>query len=145
MFEFPKNTVGIVEKMMVTQVVPMGKTPEADSIPFEAPENLKPYVGTYNIPQAQLKLQITAQDSLLAIPDFVRKTNQPLLLYPDGEGWETKDGRYRVVFHKNDTGLVTRMDTYVSFTFTKGESAALVLEKLLEEVHWKRHWIPIKP
>ncbi|MBN1199897.1 MAG: tetratricopeptide repeat protein [Bacteroidales bacterium] len=132
-FLFPKSTVGTIETMIVTQVVPIPKKQDNDSLAMESPENLKPLVGTYSVPQANITLDVTAENEMLSIPDLIGRTKNRIILKRSGDSWNSENGQYSVKFETNETGEVTRMVTSISFTFTKGEPAANILEKVIEE------------
>ncbi|TSA26909.1 MAG: tetratricopeptide repeat protein [Bacteroidetes bacterium] len=132
-FQFPKNTAGLVEKMILMQSVPVPKKRESDSTQLYIPENLKAYIGTYAIPQANLTMKITAEEGTLSIPDLIGRTKNRIKLHETAKGWEDENGRYLVTFDHNEHGEVVRMVAVLSFTFRKGEPATAIMEKVIEE------------
>jgi len=132
-FRFPKNTVGKVEKLLVTQMVPIPRKGDFDTIPSGVPESLLPLIGIYDLPQAQITLNVSYKDGNLAIPDLIGRTDKLILLKEDGDDWKSDDGKYAIVFEKNEEGIVTRMVVSITFIFNSGEPAASIMEKVIEE------------
>ncbi|NQV03310.1 MAG: tetratricopeptide repeat protein, partial [Bacteroidia bacterium] len=132
-FQFPKNTVGKVEKLLVTQMVPIPRKGDFDTIPADVPDSLLPYIGVYDLPQAQITLNVSYEDGALAIPDLIGRTSELILLYEDGDVWTSGDGKYVVKFEKNDEGNVARMVVSITFVFNSGEPAAFIIEKIIDE------------
>jgi len=132
-FKFPKTTVGTVEKMYVTQVVPIPKSETPDSMLLDAPAHLAPMIGLYSLPQANLTVAVSARGNALRIPDITGPKGKKVILTESGKSWMSDDGKYEVQFEKNDQGEVSRMIISISFTFKKGEPAASVLEKVIDE------------
>jgi len=132
-FQFPKTTVGQVEKLLVTQMVPIPRKADPDSMSAGIPESLLPYIGVYDLPQAKLTVNITYTDGTLAMPDLIGRTKNLVFLWEDDGKWNSKDGKYTIRFEKNDEGKVTRMVAAINFTFHSGEPAAFIIEKVIED------------
>ncbi len=132
-FQFPKNTVGTVEKLLVTQMVPIPRKTDLDTLPSDVPRILLPYIGIYDLPQAKLTVPVSFQEGNLSIPDLIGRTNKPVILEEKDGKWNSEDGNYTIRFEKNDTGAVTRMVAAIHFTFNRGEPAANIIEKVIEE------------
>nr|MBC8315580.1 transglutaminase domain-containing protein [Bacteroidota bacterium] len=132
-FQFPKNTVGTVEKLLVTQMVPIPRKADLDTLPSDVPKILLPYIGIYDLPQAKLTVPVSYQEGNLSIPDLIGRTNKPVILLEKDGKWNSEDGKYTIRFEKNDTGTVVRMVAAIHFTFTRGEPAANIIEKVIEE------------
>ncbi len=132
-FQFPKNTVGKVEKLLVTQMVPIPRKGDSDTIPGDVPESLLPYIGVYDLPQAKLTVNITYTEGTLAMSDLIGRTRNLVFLREENGEWNSKDGKYTIRFDKNDEGKVTRMVASITFIFHSGEPAAFIIEKVIEE------------
>jgi len=132
-FELPKTTVGLVEKMIVTQTVSIPRKSDPDTMPEEVPVELHPLIGSYDLPQAQLVVNLNYKDGYLTIPDLLGRTKEPVILKNTENGWLSEDGRYLVNFDIAEDGTVSRMVTAISFTFSRGEPAANVIRKVIEE------------
>ncbi|MBL6950843.1 MAG: hypothetical protein ISR57_09395 [Bacteroidales bacterium] len=132
-FQFPKTTVGQVEKLFVTQAIPIPRKTALDTIPGDVPESLLPFIGIYDLPQAKITLNVTYEKGSLAIPDLIGRTSELIVLKEDGDDWKSSDGKYAVVFEQNDEGSVTRMVVSITFKFNRGEPAAFIVEKVIEE------------
>ena len=132
-FRFPKTTVGLVEKLFVTQTISIPRKADQDSIPGNVPESLAPYVGVYDLPQAKITLKVSSEEGTLAIPDLIGRTKELILLQDDAEGWASGDGKYVINFATNEEGDVTKMIVAVTFMFNRGEPAANIIEKIIEE------------
>ncbi len=132
-FQFPKNTVGHVEKLLVTQLVPIPRKSSLDSLSSDIPEELLPYIGVYDLAQAKLSLDVTYEDGGLAIPDLVGRTKNRILLKQEGDSWKSTDAKYTIRFETNDEGNVTQMVIAIMFEFHRGEPAAFIIEKIIEK------------
>ena len=132
-FQLPKNTVGQVEKMLVTQVVPISRKPGSDTVPEDVPDELKAFVGTYDLPQAKLVVDLVYENGTLTIPDLLGRTKERIKLIREEEAWVSEDGKYSINFDMNDDGEVRRMLTSITFIFNSGEPAANIIEKIIEE------------
>lgn len=132
-FKFAKTTIGTVEKMYVTQVVPIPKSETPDSMLLDAPGHLAPMIGLYSLPQANLTVDVSARGDELRIPDLTGPKGKKVILTESGKSWISDDGKYEAQFEKNDQGEISRLIISISFTFKKGEPAASVLEKVIDE------------
>ena len=86
-FKFQQNNAGQVEKMILTQIAPIPRLPGQDTILPEIPGSLVPYIGTYDLPQARMKVKVSYMDGTLAIPDLLGRTRENLLLREENGKW----------------------------------------------------------
>ena len=132
-FQFQKTTVGKVEKLLVTQMVPIPRKGDFDTIPADVPDSLLPYIGVYDLPQAQIKLNVSYKEGNLTIPDLIGRTSESILLNKDVNSWQSDDKKYVVNFEEDQEGTVTRMVVSITFVFNSGEPAAFIIEKIIDE------------
>jgi len=132
-FELPKTTVGLVEKMIVTQEVGIPRKSDLEKIPEGLSSEMKNVPGVYELPQAKLVVDVKFENGSLTIPDLLGRTKERIALVEEEGRWRSSDGKYIITFDKDDGGMPKRMIAEISFTFNRGEPAANIIETEIEE------------
>jgi len=132
-FKFYENSAGAVEKMTLTQMVAIPRIEDEEPLSPEVPASLSPYIGTYDLSQAQMKVKVMYMDGTLAIPDILGRTAEQLLLTEKKGIWTDANGIYEITFEQNENGDVTRLIAGIIFPCPKGEPAAKVIEPIILE------------
>ena len=130
-FTFRKDSDGKVNQMVLQQLVPVNKTAEPEEAPGEAPDEIKPFLGSYSLPQAQLNLTVVYREGSLFVIDS--RDDEPVKLSEKQE-----NGRYlveknedEVEFKAGADGNIQSLLIYSNTNMEKGEPVTHLMEKVI--------------
>jgi hypothetical protein len=111
-FSFLKNGYGKILEMKLQQIVALQKKSELEIIDNDVPEEIKPLLGNYLLPQANAEFKVFYESETLSINDPLSKQVVKLTEQNDNGRWKDEFSKNEIEFEKNQEGEVTGMIIY---------------------------------
>ena len=104
--EFGRAEDGTVDSLTIHEMVRMQKTAPPESIPEDAPEEVRPFLGSYFLPQVNGTFVVLFDAGKIAVHDPFEKIDVHLQP-PDEDGWRLDEfDKNSIRFDENDAGEV---------------------------------------
>lgn len=129
---FQQDSSAKIIDMSMNQITKIPRKAEQDTSRLSAPEKYRTLLGKYITPMTNREMTILIQNDRLALD--VPNESLIFLKEPDEKGRRFFEGddRTAVFFEFGDAGTVTSMNLYQTFVIPKGESAAIVIQKIIK-------------
>lgn len=111
-FSFVKDLYGNVHELKLQQIIPLQKKSELEIGEKNIPETVKPLLGNYLFPQAQVEFKVFYEEGVLAINDPLAKKVIKLQEPNENGIWKDEFNINEVLFEKNAEDEVTGMTIY---------------------------------
>jgi hypothetical protein len=111
-FSFIKDLYGNVKQLKLQQIIPLKKRSELDGLEAFVPEAIKPLLGNYLFPQANVEFKVFYESETLSINDPLSKQVVKLTEQNDKGRWKDEFSKNEIEFEKNQEGEVTGMIIY---------------------------------
>ena len=130
---FARNENNQIDKMLLHEIAQMTKKSSPDTIDSDVPADIKHYLGKYYFAGINQEFTVFYNDNTLVIHDPTKNEDIKLQSPNEDGGWLDEFNKNVVYFDKDDEGNVTALKVDVENSFTKGELASNVLDKMIRE------------
>jgi len=132
-FRFDKDSSGKAVAMWLQQLMPIPKKAEQDTIPENATNEFRQYIGKYYLAQANIEVNIWENDGYLFINDPFTKSDTKLEQVEGTEKWKLAISNSEISFEKNNDGNVIKLIFYQNVYLTKGEPVSVFMEETIDK------------
>jgi len=108
-FEFDMGNGGVAEEMRLVQLVLLPRNGDPDEIRDEVPEELRPYLGTYRLVQANADFTVFYQNGSLLVNDPMAKKEVGLNPTEKEGVWVDEFGKNNMEFEKDEEAKVSSL------------------------------------
>ena len=130
-FSFVKNSVGKIDKMILSQYAPLKKMSKPDTIPGNISEEFLKYIGNYAFQPAKLSLDVSFSGDFLTMQDPRQRTKERLKFLNRGDYWIDETGNTEVSFESDINKEVVRMNLTVKNHLLRGEPVISALTPVI--------------
>ena len=125
---FSNNDSGIVEQMLLHEIIPLPKKSNPEQIAENVPEKFKPYLGKYILAALQAEFTVFFQDGSLAVDDPLAK-RVVKFQHPDEDGnWLDEFNKNTISFDRDANNNVTSMKIGATTKLNRGAPVANIVE-----------------
>lgn len=132
-FLLPKETTGLVEKMIIKQNVIFPRKSDSETETGNIPEKFQQLVGSYFQPQANLTFTFQVENDRLVVNDPMKRVKSNLNLQEKNGKWLDDKGFFEFEFQPDEAGKVNTVKVYFIFVYPKGEPVTSIIEDVISK------------
>ncbi len=106
---FVRNDAGEVDELQIHELVRMPRKPSQEEVAEDVPEEVRPLLGIYVLPQLQADFKVHYSEGSLAVDDPMAKKTIKLKPHGDDGGFIDEFGKNTMSFDRDGDGAVTAL------------------------------------
>jgi transglutaminase-like putative cysteine protease/tetratricopeptide (TPR) repeat protein len=131
--KFNEDQTGKIGEMILYQLFNLPKRSSEENVDANISSELVPYLGKYFFAAINSDLTVLVHEGNLAVYDPVNKVTIKLKPLETNEEWIDELNKNKVLFEKDESSKVTGIKLETSNKFIRGETAASLIEKIIDE------------